>query len=162
MLLTSRLTLHLAAAALLGAGLLGPPRIHVKAVTPGTPAAPGTVLLIEASHHDETERLGLVGRAEGMVGGKRVTTPLKFANPSKGKYALTQQWQAGTPWLLVITAEDGPNGAHAVAEALVKVDAAGTVQGIEYPTPSWEKSTNTPKRVSAREIDAMVASMSKP
>ena len=70
--------------------------------------------------------------------------------------------KTGTPWLLVITAEDGPNGAHAVAEALVKVDAAGKVQGIEYPTPSWEKTTNTPKRVSAREIDTMVAAMTKP
>lgn len=155
----TRISLHLAAAAFIGAGMFGPPHIAVRQVTPGMSAPAGAVLIVEASHHDATESINVVGRAEGIRDGKRVTLPLQLASSARGKFTVTRQWQAGSPWLVVLTAEEGPGGAHAVAEAMVKIDANGSVASIDYPSPGWEAKTNTPHRTPAREIDAMLTAM---
>ncbi len=151
----SRLALSLLAATSFAAAF-GPPHISVREVRSSTP---GGMLAIEATHHDETANLNVVGRAEGRRDGKRVALPLKVVRTGKGQYSVAKQWQTGTPWLLVLTAEDGPGGAHAVAEAFVKIDATGVVSGIEYPAPGWVGKTNTPKRTAAKEIDAILLAM---
>ena len=160
----SRLALHLCAAVSLAvapfemsfAGVFGPPHITVSELRS---PMPGGMLAVEATHHDQTASLTVVSRAEGMRDGKRVSFPLRLVRTGEGTYRIAKQWQTGTPWLLVLAAEDGPGGAHAVAEAFVKIDATGKVSGIEYPAPGWVDKTNTPKRTAAREIDVILAGM---
>jgi hypothetical protein len=153
----ARFALHVFTAAALTTGFVrGPAHITVREVAASKPDAP--VLLVAATHHDETAGINVIGRAEGMRDGKRVSQPLRVVRTGEGRYSIARQWQAGTPWLLVLTAEEGKNGSHSVAEALVKVDASGKVQGIEYPAPGWVEKTNTPKRLSPAEIDAALTS----
>lgn len=139
-----------------GAGVSGPPRITVRELPSPTP---GGKLVVEGEHHNQASTLNIIGRAEGVRDGKRVSLPLRLVRTGAGKYSIAKQWQTGSPWLLVLTAEDGPNGSHAVAEAFVKIDATGKVSGIEYPAPGWMEKTNTPRRTSARDIDAILAGM---
>ena len=137
----------------------GPPRITVSPVTDPSKAPAGAVLLVESMHHNEIADLTVTARAEGLVNGKRVTLPLRLTHQSLGHFALTKQWQDGTPWVLVLSAEQGPNGAHGVAEALVKVSAAGVFASIDYPAAGWVNNSDTPKRISAAEIDAALSTM---
>lgn len=173
LLASSRFALHLVAAASLavtsiaasafastastpGEGVFGPPRITVRELPSPTP---GGMLMVEGEHHNEASTLKIIGRAEGVRDGKRVSLPLNLVRTGVGKYSIAKQWQTGSPWLLVLTAEDGPNGAHAIAEAFVKIDATGKVSGIEYPAPGWVEKTNAPKRTAQRDIDAILAGM---
>lgn len=155
MLLTpARIALSFVAAASLA--LLGPPHISVREVPSPTP---GGMLAVEASHHDGTGNITVIGRTEALRDGKRVTTPLRLTRASAGHYTIAKQWQTGTPSLLVLTAEEGPNGAHAVAEAFVKIDATGKVSAIEYPAPGWVEKSNTPKRTAESEIDSILRAL---
>ncbi len=155
MLLTpARLALSFVAAASLA--LLGPPHIRVREMPSPTP---GGMIAVEAAHHDGTGNINVIGRAEALRDGKRVTTPLRLTRTSPGHYTVAKQWQTGAPSLLVLTAEEGPNGAHAVAEAFVKIDAAGKVTAIEYPAPGWVEKSNTPKRTADSEIDSILKTM---
>lgn len=148
-----------AAASLVIVNAFGPPHISVKQVVDASSAPTGAVFLVEGSHHSETDLLSVTGRAEGMVNGKRVTKQLAFVKSSGGHYSLTKQWDAGSPWLLILAAEQGPGGSHGVAEAIVRIDVAGKVVSIDYPSAGWEGKSNTPKRMSSAAIDAALTMM---
>ncbi|MES3033380.1 MAG: hypothetical protein V4813_05220 [Gemmatimonadota bacterium] len=137
----------------------GPPHISVRKVSTADTAPAGAVLLVEGGHHDKDAELNIIGRAEGLQNGKRISQPLRLEKQSAGHYSLSKQWQDGTPWILVLAVDQGSAGAHGVAEALVKVDASGTIGAIEYPAPGWIGRTNTPKRTASTVIDAMLAQM---
>ena len=137
----------------------GPPHIVVRPVTDAAAAPAGAVLLVETQHHTDIADLNVTGRAEGLVNGKRVSLPLSFVRQSVGHYSLTRQWQSGSPWVLVLSAEQGPDGTHGVAEAIIKVDVSGAFASIDYPAAGWIGSTKSPKRTAASDIDALLASM---
>lgn len=139
--------------------VFGPPHITVKKVAVGDNAPAGAVLLVEGSHHDKTAELNIIGRTEGIVNGKRVSQPLRLEKQSVGHFSVAKQWQDGSPWILVLSVDEGAAGAHGVAEALVQVDATGTIGTIEYPAPGWIGRSNTPKRTPSAAIDAMLAQM---
>ena len=159
----TRLTLHAATivtvALSAAATAFSPPRITVRPVTDPSTAPAGAVLLVESRHHAQIADLAVKGRAEGFQNGKRVSIPLQLVHTGVGHFSLAKQWQDGTPWILVLSAEEGTNGENGVAEALVKVDAAGRFASIEYPAAGWIGITNTPKRISAVDIDAALAGM---
>lgn len=159
-----RIMLHpvsqlVAAASLVIVGAFGPPHISVKQVTDPASAPMGAMFLIEGEHHSETELLTITARAEGLVAGKRVTKQLALVKTSGGHYSLTKQWDAGSPWVLVLAAEQGAGGQHGVAEAIIKIDATGKVTNIDYPAPGWEGKSNIPKRTSSATIDAALTMM---
>lgn len=156
----ARATRHLlATAAISTAALLGPPHITVRAVPVGARGLPAdAALLVQGEHHSDRELLTVTGRAEGVQGGRRVTRPLTLAPRGKSEYVVTRQWSRGTPWVLVFAAEQGPDGRHGVAEAMVKVDAAGAVTGIEHPKSAWT-DRNQPRRLTEREIRAALESL---
>lgn len=133
--------------------LFGPPRIQVTEVTPGHTAPAGAVLLVEGHHHMESATLTITGRAEGTKNGQRISMPLTMVPAGGGRFAVTRQWTVGTPWVLVLAVGEGEAGAHGIAEALVKIDAAGKLVGIEYPAAGWIGTSNTPKRTSTDVID---------
>lgn len=159
----TRLTLHAVTAftvALSASGAaVGPPHITVRPVTDQSTAPAGAVLLVESMHHTQIADLAVTGRAEGFQNGKRVSMPLQLVHISVGHFSLAKQWQDGTPWVLVLSAEEGSNESHGVAEALVKVDASGRFVSIEYPAAGWINNTNTPKRISAADVEAALAGL---
>lgn len=157
--LTHPVTQLITIAAVSLSALFGPPRIQVTEVTPGRAAPAGAVFLVEGHHHQESATLSITGRAEGMKNGQRISTPLTLVPAGGGRFAVTRQWTTGTPWVLVLAAGEGDNGAHGVAEALVKIDAAGKLVGIDYPAAGWIGKSDTPRRASADDISAVLVTL---
>ncbi|MBC7840877.1 MAG: hypothetical protein H7099_01105 [Gemmatimonadaceae bacterium] len=157
--LTLPVTKLITMAAVSLSALFGPPRIQVTEVTPGHTAPAGAVLLVEGHHHQESATLTITGRAEGMKNGQRITLPLKLDPAGGGRFAVMRQWTVGTPWVLVLAAGQGEDGAHGVAEALVKIDASGKLVGIEYPAAGWIGTSNTPKRTSTDAINSVLLTL---
>ena len=152
-------TQFVVAASLVITHAFSPPRILVKPVSNPAAAPAGAVFLVEGEHHSETDLLTITGRAEGMVSGKRVTKQLTLVKASGGQYSLTKQWDAGSPWVLVLTVEQGAGGSHGVAEAIVQIDAAGKLLNIDYPAAGWEGKDYIPKRTSSATIEAALMTM---
>lgn len=146
-------------AALSWAATFGPPRISVKEVTPADKAPAGAVLLVEGHHHQDAAALAITGRAESMQNGRRITMPLVLVDAGNGRFSVARQWSAGTPWVLVLAAGDGNPDAHGVAEALVKIDAAGKVVGIDYPPAGWIAATSKARLTSAEDVAAVLATL---
>jgi len=139
--------------------LLGPPQITVRAATAGAPGMPaGVVLLIEGRHHSDHGGLAITGRAETVRAGKRVTTPLTLTKTGADMYAVSRQWEAGTPWVLVFSAEQAEQGNHGLAEALVKIDGRGAIVGIEHPRGNIVANARV-QRIGEREVAAALATL---
>lgn len=121
----------LAVASLATVALFGPPRINVTQPS-GTPPVAGAVLLIEGHHHTEEKVPDVSGRMLSMRNGQRVERPVSLtAYGEPGHYAVTKQWENGSPSVLLFRIRQGVGGAHGTAEALVKVDATGRIVSIE-------------------------------
>jgi hypothetical protein len=149
----------LAIGALATFALFGPPQIHVRAPAAGEAGVPaGAVLLIEGRHHADHGGLTVTGRAEGMRSGRRVTQPITVTSLGSGNYAVTRQWEAGSPWVLVFSAEQKGQESHGLAEALVKVDSRGTIVSIDHPRASIV-AKGSPDRIGEKEVAAALASL---
>jgi hypothetical protein len=159
-----RRTLSLAAVAgfaatALAATLFGPPRITVTEVT-GTPPTPGAVLQLKAEHHTDEERPEVTGRAITVRDGKRITKPLALdAAPAQGIYGVARQWDPGTPWVLVFTLRQGPNGSHGTAESLVQVDSKGAIRRIETPGGVNDRGDRYPRALKSTEIEVALKAL---
>lgn len=145
------------AAVLSVTAFFGPPHITVRPVTTGNV----TTFELDVEHHTTPEDLTVTGRAEGMRDGKRVTLPLAITRKAVGKFAVAKQWESGTPWVLVFSAEQGPDGKHGVVEGIVSLDAKGDVKSVEYTKPGFTEGDKKPLRTSAAKIDAALKSLTK-
>lgn len=119
------------------AALFGPPHIAVKHVATPATAPNGVVFELEVKHHTTPEDLNVKGRAEGIRDGRRVTIPLTIAHKSTGVFTVSRQWDAGKPWVMVFSAEQGTDGKHGVVEAIVQMEANGTVRSTAYTEPGF-------------------------
>lgn len=155
-----RRTLPIAVLATLAAATwFGPPRITVREVV-GTPPTPGAVLELRTEHHTDEEKPEVTGRAIGMQAGSRIAVALTIAESrTKGLYGVTPQWEKGSPWVLVFTVRQGPNGSHGSAESLVKVNAAGSIVGIETPGGENARGDRSPRALRPAEIEAAFKSV---
>jgi len=117
--------------------LLGPPHIAVKHVATPATAPNGVVFELEVKHHTTPEDLNVKGRAEGIRDGRRVSIPLTIAHKATGTFTVARQWDAGKAWVLVFSAEQGTDGKHGVVEAIVQMDANGTVRNTAYTEPGF-------------------------
>jgi hypothetical protein len=141
--------------------LLGPPQIHVRAATAGAAGVPaGAALLVEVRHHDDHGGVTVTGRAEGLRSGRRVTQPLTITSTGKGSYALTRQWDTGSPWVLVLSAEQLEGNSHALSEAMVKVDSRGAIVSIDHPRGSIVAKGGNVDRIGEKEVAAALATLS--
>lgn len=148
------------AAVSLAAGMVlaGPPRITVRPVAPATPG-PIATFDLDVDHHVEPNELTVTARAEGTAQGKRVSQPLTLTRVSSERFTLARQWAANTPWVLVITAEQGEKGKHGVVEALVSINAAGAVANIEYTKAGFHQPGKEPHRVSPATIERALSKL---
>lgn len=144
------------AAAFVGAASLwGPPHITVRPVSTGGV----TTFELDVEHHTTPEDLTVTGRAEGVRDGKRVRVPLAITRKAVGRFSVARQWDPGTAWVLVFSAEQGPNGTHGVVEGIVSLEATGAVKSIEYTTPAFDRLTKKPQRADAARIDRALAAL---
>jgi len=155
----SRVQQLFAVGAVAALALFGPPQIVVRAAQAGAAGAPaGAVLTIEGKHHDDFGSLRITGRAESVRAGKRITNPLTLTSTGKGTFAVTRQWESGTPWVLVFSAEQADHGNHAIAEALVKIDSRGAVVDIDHPRASIV-AKGMAQRIGEKEVAAALATL---
>ena len=144
------------AAALPLAPLFGPPWIAIESPpNPLDAATADAYLVVRTYHHQDATNLGVTGTAEGMVSGARRSVRLSFGNTSRpGVYTLRKQWTDGGAWLLVISTGE-PNGG---ATALVEVGADGQVASVRVPSRTMDGGRRVPVSVSARDVEAALAS----
>lgn len=142
----------LALLSLAAAAAFGPPRITVTEVT-GTPPTPGAVLAITTEHHTDEEDADVSAQAHTMRNGERVTRAITIAKAgAKGRYGVTKQWEAGSPWVLVFTIKQGEHGAHGTAAAVLKVDATGKIVGNDALIDRVQDGHRIPRGASEADI----------
>jgi hypothetical protein len=152
--LTSLVAALLATSAAASARAKWPPWLSIESpVNPYDGSVTGAVLLVHAATRDGTPEVSDVsGAAEGIVNGARRTIALRLDATSRpGVFAVRRQWPSEGAWLLRLSL--------ASTTALVSIDAAGRVVGVNIPTTMAE-GRPIPRAVVARDIDStlMVAS----
>jgi hypothetical protein len=130
----------------------GPPWISIEhPPSPYDRTTRDAFLLVHAFHHGTPANFPVIGSAEGMVDGKRMSRRLEFASSSRtGVYALRKQWPDDGLWTLVISVKQGPQDS---VTALVELSPSGTVASVEVPTER-RSGWDVPKAVSMRDVDA--------
>ena len=109
--------------------LLGPPRLTVAAGAPGQP------LTVTAEHFDGVEHILISARAIHLKDGRpaersATVVEAEAPGPNHRAFLLTPPRTSGVPLVLVIRGEHGEDGP--AMEAMVRIDGAGAVVGIEY------------------------------
>ena len=146
------LALPFAALLLAAAVRFGPPRLEIREVR-DTPPVPGAVLLVAGHHHTDEPEADVSARAITMRGGTRESRPITLTRyGATGHYAVTKQWAAGTPWLLVFTIKQGKHEAYNTAEVFVKVNASGGVDAIEPLMERNARGDRYPRAATEAEI----------
>lgn len=133
----------------------GPPHLTVAPVPKGV--APSS-LTVQVEHHVEPEAFQLTARAESRRGAQRVVRSIPVQRVTAESFTVPIALDRGTPWVVVLAAMQGSEGAHGVAEAIVSLTADGQVHHIAYPKPSF--TGGKPTRVGDREIAAALSAMS--
>jgi hypothetical protein len=140
----------------------GPPSITVTQVTGAVAApVPGAVFVIGTEHHHET--ITAHARLESIVSGRCQTTPLRLAAiPGKEDgWALTRQWPAAQPAVLVLSIHQGENGKYGIAEAIVRIGADGKVLGIEKMMQRNDRGDRYPGPARPQDVDAALAAAAR-
>jgi hypothetical protein len=125
----------------------GPPMLAVEMPAKAVDAsAQGATLVVRASQCGESIDAEVMGRAEGVVAGKRRTIPLRMRlMPQKGAWAVAKQWPDEGRWILVFTVES-----HGRATAMVDLPAAGAKDAAP-------KVELIHRIVAAKEIDSRLS-----
>ena len=129
----------------------GPPWISIEhPPSPYDASTRGAFLLVHAFHHGTPANFPVIGTAEGLVDGKRVSRSLNFRRASRtGVYSLAKQWSGDGVWTLVISVKQAENDS---VTALVELAPSGQVAFVTVPTERRE-GWDVPKAVSMREVD---------
>ncbi len=136
--------------------LAGPPQITVRPIT----TAGGVASFeLDVKYHTEHDDVTVLGRAEGVRAGKRVSLPLAISQQRNDLYAVAKQWEQGSPWVLIFTVEQGKEGAHGFAQSIVSIDAAGVIRITEYVRPSINDGDRAASRVSRAKVDASLRAL---
>lgn len=130
----------------------GPPWISIEhPPSPYDRTTREAFLLVHAFHHGTPANFPVLGTAEGVVRGERVTRRLEFGSTSRtGVYALRKQWADDGLWTLVISVKQGPQDS---VTALIELAPAGHVAAVQVPTERRD-GWDVPKAVSMRDVDA--------
>jgi hypothetical protein len=134
-----------------------PPWVSIESpANPYDPTTKNAAFLVHALLRENTPATReVVGTAEGLVGGARKSISLRLdATSQPGVFAVTKQWPSEGTWLLRISLNN--------TSALVTVDKSGNIGTVTVPTtPATGSSMLLPRAVTAREIDAMLASAAR-
>lgn len=131
---------------------IGPPWISIEyPPSPYDQTTRGAFLLVHAFHHGTPANFPVSGTAEGIVGGKRVSTKLEFRQTSRtGVYALARQWKGEGAWTLLVSAKQGPQDS---VTAIVELAPSGEqVASVNVPTERRD-GWDVPTAVSMRDVE---------
>jgi hypothetical protein len=133
----------------------GPPSFSFEAPTGSAkPGASSPVLVVHAFSCHEPTDAALSAHAEGVVGGKRRTIPLKLESAGKtGVYTVARQWPADGSWALVFSLDRGGR-----TTALVTLDSKGNP--VLSPSSGSQLADSSIRTISGqaqeRDIDAVL------
>lgn len=130
----------------------GPPWISIEhPPSPYDRTTRDAFLLVHAFHHGTPANFPVIGTAEGLVRGERVSRRLEFGTSSRtGVYALRKQWSDEGLWTLLISVKQGPQDS---VTAVVELAPSGAVASVQVPTERRD-GWDIPKAVSMRDVDA--------
>jgi hypothetical protein len=130
----------------------GPPWISVELpANPHHASTRSASLMVRAYHHSTAIVVPITGVAEGIVDGRRVSLPLDIAATNQtGVYAVRTPLPKGGTWILALTLEQSED---ATATALVTVNAAGRIVGVDVPT-NGRDGWSVPRKVQKSEIES--------
>ena len=120
-------------------------------VNPMNPATRDAFLLVHTWRHQQMMPIDLVGRAVGMVAGRRRTVDLTLSpTGTPGEYILRRTWPANGSWVLALTVGGKDDG----ATALIGVGTDGQVRSVSVPRRSAAQPWGRP--VTDGDIDAVL------
>lgn len=133
----------------------GPPWISVEIpANPNLREARGALLLVRAYHHGTERAYRVTGVAEGVVDGERVSLPLTLSTTkTAGVYAVARPDLDPGRWVLVLTLEGGDSD----ATALVTLDRAGRVAGVDVPIRGRVEGFTFPRAATDAEVEALLS-----
>lgn len=137
--------------------LAGPPWISVEyPVNPFHQDTRGALALVHTFHHGVAMQFPVTARAEGYVGGKRVSIPLQVSDTyRRGVHAVRGELpKGGTAWVLVFDLTDTETTYR--ASAMLALDGNGQLAGVEVPRRGIERNPLTPRLATNEDVDAML------
>ena len=133
----------------------GPPWLSIELpANPYDRQTRGSIAIVRTYHHGMPMQLQVLGTAEGLIDGERVSLPLELiATSSTGVYALKGELPGRGVWVLVVRGGAEGNG----VTALVDVGPDGSVRAVDVPTRGEDPPV--PRAITAQEIDARLRSL---
>lgn len=135
----------------------GPPWISVEyPANPHHPSTRDASFLIRTYHHTNAIEPAVRAVAEGLVDGQRRTVRLDVAPTLlPGVYAVNCDLPAEGAWIVAVTLDQGGGS---TATALVRMDHAGRVAGVEVPSRTTGDGWVVPIDVQTADIEERLRS----
>ena len=126
----------------------GPPWLSIELpANPYDRQTRGSIAIVRTYHHGMPMQLQVLGTAEGLIDGERVSLPLELlATSSTGVYALKGELPGRGVWVLVVRGGAEGNG----VTALVDVGPDGSVRAVDVPTRG--ENPPVPRAITAQEM----------
>jgi hypothetical protein len=133
----------------------GPPWLSIELpANPYDRQTRGSIAIVRTYHHGVPMQLQVLGTAEGLIDGERVSLPLELiATSSTGVYALKGELPGRGVWVLVVHGGAEGNG----VTAIVEVGPDGSVRAVDVPTRGDDPPI--PRAITGPEIDARLRSL---
>ena len=135
----------------LRAAIFGGPWISVETpVNPYDASTRGALFLVHTWVHGTPIDMPLVGRAEGLVDGKRRSVPITLTRSAHtGTFGVQRQWGDKGIWTLLVTAMPQSENGWRI-QAVVNVGADGEVERVSVPGASAGKA---PRLLTDAEVE---------
>lgn len=133
----------------------GPPWMSIEyPANPHDRATRGAYLTIRTYHHgQQLDFAAVVGTAEGIVNGRRVSQTLEIESAgAPGRYVVRWSKPAEGTWTLVIRGQEHRRGETNIT-AMVDVGDDGLVAAVRIPSDRNREGWSIPRAVSASDID---------
>lgn len=113
----------------------------------------GALALVRIYHHEDAGQFPVVGTAEGIVDGERVSLPLKFtAVGDEGVWAVWGDIPEDGNWVLVIHGTDGVTN----AEVSILAALANGNEEISFVKVPRSRQGNWPRAANDRDVESML------
>jgi hypothetical protein len=134
--------------------LAGPPWISVEFRAMPLGANRDGYLVLRTFHHAEAVGYPLTGTAEGVVGGRRTSIPLRFEvlADEAGVFVVTRVWSDGTPWVLNVALDAGQ---HFGAGVVIGIGPSGLPAFVRFP----RTMDGITRPATAREVDTLLQAL---
>jgi hypothetical protein len=133
----------------------GPPWLSIELpANPYDRQTRGSIAIVRTYHHGIPMQLQVLGTAEVLIDGERVSLPLELlATSSTGVYALKGELPGRGVWVLVVRGGAEGDG----VTAIVDLGPDGSIRAVDVPTRG--ENPPVPRAITGQEIDARLRSL---